>query len=145
MENRVFKAKVDGNWFFLIGVFISFVMILIGETSNTNGSKEYYVGVLAVVIVGGVLYWMALKSTYTLTSDRLLIKFLIYTNELPYKYIQHIKFSNYPSAGRKAAFAKEGLSVFYNQGNLLFISPDQREEFVAEIKERAGHIQVVDK
>lgn len=145
MKDKIYKAKVDGNWFFLIGVFISFIMILIGETSNTNGSKEYYVGILAVVVVGVLLYWMALKSTYTLTSDRLLIKFLIYTNELPYKYIQHIKYSNYPSSGRKAAFAKEGLSVFYSQGSLLFVAPDNRDEFINDLVSRAEYIQVINK
>jgi len=143
MKSKVYKAKVDGNWFFLIGVFISFVMFLIGETSNTNGSKEYYIGILAVAMVGSLLYWMALKSTYTLTSDRLLIKFLIYTNELPYKYIQHIKYSNYPASGRKAAFAKEGVSVFYNQGSLLFIAPEERDEFINDLTSKVDHIQII--
>lgn len=143
MKDKEYKAKVDGNWFFLIGVFISLVMILIGETSNTNGSKEYYVGVLAVIIVGGILYWIALKATYTLASDRMIIKFFMYTNELPYKYIQHLKYSSYPAHGRKAAFAKEGLSIFYNQGNLLFIAPEDRENFVKELMERASEIQII--
>ncbi len=143
MRDKIYKAKVDGNWFFLIAVFISFVMILIGETSNTNGNKEYYVGILAVGIIGSLLYWMALKCTYTLTSDRLIIKFFLYTNELPYKYIQHIKFSNYPSSGRKAAFAKEGLSIFYSQGNLLFIAPENRDVFVEDLAQRREKIQVI--
>lgn len=143
MEDNIYKAKVDGNWFFLIGVFISFIMLLIGETSNTNDSKEYYIGILAVVVIGSLLYWMALKSTYTLTSDRLLIKFFMYTNQLPYKYIQHIKYSNYPSSGRKAAFAKEGLSIFYNQGNLLFIAPADRDLFIKDLRQRAEEIQVI--
>lgn len=143
MKDKIYKAKVDGNWFFLIGVFISFIMLLIGETSNTNGSKEYYVGILAVVIIVSLLYWMALKCTYTLTSDRLLIKFFMYTNQLPYKYIQHIKYSNYPSSGRKAAFAKEGLSIFYSQGNLLFIAPDNRDVFVKNLIQRAKEIQII--
>ncbi len=144
MKDKIYKAKVDGNWFFLIGVFISVIMILIGVTSNTQ-TNDYYYGVVAVAIIGGLLYILATKSSYTLTEDKLVIKFFMYTNELPYSYIQHIKISNYPSSGRKAAFAKEGLSIFYNQGNLLFIGPERRKEFIQDIASRANHIQIIEK
>ena len=142
MKDSIYKAKVDGNWFFLIGLFISAVMILIVNTSNTQ-TNEYWYGVVAVVVIGVILYAFATKSSYTLTEDRLLIKFLIYTNELPYSYIQHIKTSNYPSSGRKAAFAKEGVTIYYNQGSLLFIAPEDRSRFMKDMGNRAEHIQVI--
>ena len=46
----------------------------------------------------------------------------MYTNELPYLYIQIVKTSNYPLTGRKGAFAKEEITIYYNQGNILFIA-----------------------
>lgn len=144
MKSNTYKAKVDGNWFFLIGVFISAVMILIGNTSNTE-SNEYWIGVVAVAIIGSILYYLATRSSYTLTEDRLVIKFFMYTNELPYKYIQHIKKANYPSAGRKAAWAKEGITIYYNQGSMLFIAPVDRSRFINDIGSRAEHVQVIDK
>jgi len=84
-------------------------------------------------------------SVVMILIDKLIIKFFLYTNELPYKYIQHIKKSNYPSAGRKAAWAKEGLTIYYNQGNMLFIAPEKREEFLKEISALADHIQIIEK
>ena len=144
MKDRAYKAKVDGNWFFLIGVFISAVMILIGATSKTQ-TNEYWYGVIAVGIIGGLLYLFATKSSYTLAKDRLVIKFLIYTNELPYSYIQHVKRSNYPSSGRKAAFAKEGIAIYYNQGNILFIAPEDREGFMTDLSNRSNQIQIIEK
>jgi len=144
MKNSVHKAKVEGNWFLLFGVFISVVMILIGKTSNTE-SNEYYIGIAAVFIVGCLVYVLAKRTRYILRADKLIIKFFLYTNELPYKYIQHIKKSNYPSAGRKAAWAKEGLTIYYNQGNMLFIAPEKREEFLIEISALADHIQIIEK
>lgn len=144
MKDRIYKAKVDGNWFFLIGVFISVVMILIGITSKTQ-TNEYFYGVIAVAVIAGLLYLFASRSSYTLTKDRLVIKFFMYTNELPYSYIQNAKTSNYPSSGRKAAFAKEGISIYYNQGNILFIAPKGRSEFIKDIVSRADHIQIIEK
>ena len=144
MKDRIYKAKVDGNWFFLIGVFISAVMILIGITSKTQ-TNEYYYGVVAVALLACILFVFASKSSYTLTNDKLVIKFFMYTNELPYSYIQHAKKSNYPSSGRKAAFAKEGISIYYNQGNILFIAPKGRSEFIKDILSRADHIQIIEK
>lgn len=144
MRDSTYKARVDGNWFFLIGVFISAVMILIGMTSSTE-TNEYFYGVIAVAIIGAILYFFARQSNYQLTEDRLIIKFLIYTNELPYSYIQHAKLSNYPSSGRKAAFAKEGVAIYYSQGSILFIAPVDRALFMTDIKGRAEHIQIIEK
>ena len=144
MMDSIYKAKVDGNWFFLIGVFISAVMILIGVTSKTQ-TNEYFYGVIAVAIIGGLIYLFATRSSYTLTKDKLVIQFFMYTNELPYSYIQHAKTSNYPSSSRKAAFAKEGIAIYYNQGNILFIAPEGRTEFMKDIANRANHIQIIKK
>ena len=144
MKDSIYKAKVDGNWFFLIAIFISVVMLLIGITSKTQ-TNEYYYGVIAVALLACILFVFASKSSYTLTTDRLVIKFFMYTNDLPYTYIQHVKKSNYPSSGRKAAFAKEGISIYYNQGNILFIAPENRLEFMKDIESRANHIQIIEK
>ena len=135
MNDSIYKAKVDGNWFFLIGVFISVVMILIGITSKTQ-TNEYYYGVIAVALLACILFVFASKSSYALTKDRLVIKFFMYTNELPYSYIQIAKKSNYPSAGRKAAFAKEGITIYYNQGNIIFIAPENESRFKYSITMR---------
>ena len=144
MKDSIYKAKVDGNWFFLIAVFISAIMILIGITSKTQ-TNEYYYGVIAVSLIACILFVFASKSSYTLTKDKLIISFLIYTNELPYSYIQLIKTSNYPAAGRKAAFAKEGINIYYNQGSILFIAPVDREDFIKELCNKADHIQLATK
>lgn len=142
MKDEIYQAKVDGNWFFLIGGFISAVMIVIGMTSMTD-TNEYFYGVLAVAIIGVLLYYLASRSSYTLTEDKIVIKFFIYTNELPYSYIQHAKKSNYPSSGRKAAFAKEGIAIYYNQGSILFIAPVDRDRFMQDLGSRADHIQLI--
>ena len=144
MKVSIYQAKVDGNWFFLIAVFISAVMIVIGMTSNTQ-TNEYLYGVIAVAVIGSLLYLFATKSSYTLAEDKLVIKFLIYTNELPYSYIQHVKKGNYSSSGRKAAFANDGVVIYYNQGSILFIAPENVDEFIKDIASRSNHIQTIEK
>lgn len=133
---KIYKAKVDGNWFFIIGSFIVAVIYLVGITTNESSTESSWVPIVIVSAMILAIYYLALRTRYILSKEGVHIKWLWYQQELPYKYIDLVKKSNYPSSGRKFGWAAEGVLVLYSKGNQLYISPINRDQFISDLNDK---------
>lgn len=139
-KTKTYPVLVDGNWFFLITIFICFVMYLVGRTSDTSTTGMFWsIGIIMCIM--GLLYLLAQHTIYTLADDRLIISWLTYRQELPYEYINHIQKSSYPSSGKRFGWAARGLSVTYQNGSKLYITPLDRDEFLEDINAILNHLK----
>lgn len=136
MKNAlVHPAKVESKWFVYLGAFIAlFIMISSMYGVQEESLLSLIFPILLILIVIGLLYMMARKTSYVLTKECIEINMLFYQHKLPYSYIDNVKRSRYPSAGRRMAWAAEGLVLYYASGSMLYIAPEDREAFMEDLK-----------
>lgn len=138
---NTYRAKVEGQWFGYLALFIAALMWLLSLTSS--GSSEPIWSVLIIWAVIALMYYLAQRTSYVLTDEALEINWLFYNKKLPYSYIDRIKASNYPASGYRFAWASTGHSIYYASGSILFISVLEEEAFINDLKAKAPHIKEI--
>ena len=123
-------SKTD-VWIALLLVAGPVILVNLGIYFHKTGAEQDGLLCIAAGIGVGVLTWLlAFPCQYTLEEDRLLAQAGLQKWRVPYADIESAELSNSLQGG--PALSRERIEVRHARGRLL-ISPNEREEFLAEL------------
>ena len=91
-----------------------------------------------LILLGGtgtVMYSIWTGIEYWLEDNRLFLRVSFFHVKIPLNAIKRIERSNYPVLGIRMGLAFTGLRIWWGSRFSLFISPEEEERFLQEIKE----------
>ena len=146
-----FSAKKDKTYLSIMGLLSLFIFVSLILPLITNIDWTVQTAVIRCVIFGGsiaFLSWFILSLSYTFHENHLLVKGAFIQKQIPYDHItnvRHIDGISEMLSGFQLLTAKKGLEISYNSGVVgsVKISPQDEEAFLAELKKREPHVNIV--
>jgi len=149
---KIFKSSKSPFFIFLIrivpyAIFSVLIIRLIIESFTTDFNDEeilvalFILSLIFVILIIFVERWM--KMSYTIDNTYLIINAGVKERRINIKDIQSIKLSGYSSYGYKPALDFKGVQIIYELGRMIYVSPENREEFLEELKKVNEKIVVI--
>lgn len=132
---KTYKSKIG----FSIGLPLALILLSIEIFMLIN---QVWEGALIVVFVVLFIIYLYFDTSYRITSDgKLIIKggFLI-KREIDISSIKKIKATNNPLSA--PAFSLDRLEISYNKYDTILISPEDKREFIQQLKELKPEIVI---
>ncbi|MGS2762950.1 PH domain-containing protein [Sinomicrobium sp. M5D2P9] len=136
-KDILFRFLILGLNVFLVGITV-FVLI-IGEVD-----KHEYWGLILILGVVGLLFWMYFGTNYELSKDRLIYRCGPLKGKIGLDCIKEIVKGKTLWVGFKPATSRNGLIVKYDKYNKIYISPETNESFIEKILELNSDIKVTE-
>lgn len=137
MPDTVYRSQVD-QW--LLVVFALSALAAVGAclTLLYYGSYlEWMVGALTLMIGIGLPAWILNSTTYTLTTGFLVIRSGPFHWGVPLRQINKMTPTTNPLSS--PALSLDRLKIDYSDVKSIMISPENRREFLADLRSRGVH------
>lgn len=100
--------------------------------------------IILLVIFGAIMVplfmlWMWFTTYYILNEESLIIKYGPFKSTIPLQSINTVKKTNNPLSS--PALSLKRVEIFYDKFNSVFISPVDRDEFIALLCKRCPQIE----
>ena len=129
-----FKAEKDWKSALIPWVLLVILSIPLVYAAYQRNWSDCII-LLVVILLQQSLFFALFRSThYTLTSEELVCRSLIFKRRIPYASLRKIEHSNNLYVGLKMSTAFRGLLIHYNKYDELFITPADKELFVQCLK-----------
>lgn len=127
----------------LIIIFLSVVPFLAGDAKAAE--KESIFGVVIVYIITGMLIWILLDTNYKINENKLFYTSGPIRGSMKIANIRKVERWNkwYVISLLKPALDKDGLIIYYNKFEDIFISPKNKEDFINALRKINPNIEVV--
>ena len=139
----VFKSKQSifshSIFVFLIGIF-SFILL---EAPNEENNGE---GLWIPLTIIGLLFlfflYTFLTTYYCISTATLSYKYVFFKGKIAIEKIRKIEYNNsiFVPVTLKLGWSHKGLIIKYNQYDEVYISPKNRDQFVAELLKKNPNI-----
>lgn len=129
---RVFKAKISW-WFFAPFLIIITTLLLLQWPSSLLGS------IFSLVALAFVLH-LVVTTSYTVTPETVFVQCGFFRWEIPTQRITRVTETNNPLSS--PAPSLDRLNISYNKYDNLMISPRDKQEFIAVLRQLNPSIQV---
>jgi len=140
---KTYKSSKSPFFIFLVrivpyAIFSVLIVRLIIESFTTDFNDEeilvalFILSLIFVILILFVERWM--KMSYTIDNTHLIINAGVKERRINIKDIQSVKLSGYSSYGYKPALDFKGVQIIYELGRMIYISPEKKDEFIAELK-----------
>ena len=143
---KVFKSSKNYIMVSLLWLIIIFLFTIpfIPENSESSDTKPI-IGVAILYLVTGMLIWMLLDTNYKIDEKRLFYCSGPIRGNIKIDTIHKIECWNkwYTTSFLKPALGNDGLIIYYNKFDDIYISPQNKEEFIAALREINPEIEVV--
>lgn len=140
MGDRTYRSQID-KWLLIVfvvstvaslGVFVA--MIFMGFAASS-------LVMIPVLLAAAVLPWWIFATTdYTVTNHTLEIRSGPFRWSIAFRDITGIEFTRSPASS--PALSLHRLRIQYKGGALIMISPENREQFLADLRSRGVGVQV---
>ncbi|MFB1049407.1 PH domain-containing protein [Paraliobacillus sp. JSM ZJ581] len=142
-----FRSKVDrfyANFILIVGLIIgvaTFLPLFFEEIRN-----EFVVFLILTtiyLIIMGLILWTVFSIKYVFSQDYLLVKGGPFRSRILYENIKKVLPTTSIFIGYRIMSARDGIEIFYENATLgsVKISPKNKEEFIAELKQRCPNLQ----
>jgi len=132
---KTFKSKVD------LLVLIPILLVLAGAEAFMITNK-IIVGEIGVALLAAFIIYMCIDTLYVVTGDnKLKIKSgFLYNREIYIKSIKKVR----PTKDHRAspALSFDRLEISYNRYGRVVVSPNNKSEFIKELKEVNPRIRI---
>ena len=144
-----FRSKRD--WTFIILLVIALIIIAVAtlwpvvyELFFTK-HPEYpaiWIMIALFVVIAGMLLWIFIDIHYTFYDDYLYVKGGPFRSKIKYKDMTKVNKSSNILVGYRILSSKDALEIHYKHSLMgsVIISPDNQEQFVKVLIEKAAHI-----
>lgn len=134
------KSKVDW-WIGLLLVWVAIVpLVVIGASVQPGRSYDVVPGVISLLVSWGILGGLVFPMRYTLTRDALVVRFGLVRVRVPYDRIRAVAPSSNPLSS--PALSLQRVRIDYDKpngkGTFVLVSPQDRDGFIRELRQRAG-------
>ncbi|QUG40001.1 PH domain-containing protein [Psychrobacillus sp. INOP01] len=144
-----FRSKIDRTFIVIMSVALVIVALatlwpVAYELFFTN-SPEYpaiWIMTSLFLLCTGFLIWISLDIHYTFYDDYLYVKGGPFRSKIKYKDMTKVNKSSNILAGYRILSSKDALEIHYNHSLMgsIIISPDNQEQFLNVLLEKAPHI-----
>ena len=144
-----FRSKIDRTFVTLMSIVIVFIALatlwpVAYELFYTN-SPDYiaiWIMVALFLVCTGFLVWISLDIQYTFYDDYLYVKGGPFRSKIKYKDMTKVNSSSNILAGYRILSSKDALEIHYKYSLLgsIIISPENQEQFVKLLLEKAPHV-----
>ena len=121
-------------------LFMPLLILLDGDYRN-----EDLIGIIIVFAVTGMLIWIMLDTRYIIKEDALFYCSGPIRGTIKIQQIRKVENWNkwYVTSFIKPALGNEGLIIYYNKFDDIYISPKNKTAFIAALREINPSIEVV--
>ncbi len=143
-SRAVYRSRID--WFFKLPlVLVAAVVIFSGyflltDTRESLLSKIAFV--LIVCVVFAIMIHLMRFTFYRFEKNLLHIQSSVFRKQVSYANIREIRRNKTLFIGWKLALATKGLVLHYNKYDVIYISPEDEDEFVAQLLLRNPEIRI---
>ncbi|MFJ7661174.1 PH domain-containing protein [Lysinibacillus sp. NPDC097162] len=141
----VFRTKV--NMFLLTGIFL--VVVIMGSIPLLPLYKQLPFAILLLIAVlflvaGGFVWWYGTSIQYVFYKEYLCIKGGPFKRRIPYQNITKVSPTTDEFTGYKISPTDQGLELCVESTSFssIKISPDNKTEFIAELRKRCPNMQI---
>ena len=141
---KVFKTAKSISLLSILWVCAIGLLALPFIPKNDSGIAAYVINSI-MIIIAAILIWILLDTSYTLTDSELFYRSGPVRGKISIGTIRKIQYDNSFLKGQtlKPSLGTNGLIVFYNKFDEIYISPKMREEFIAEIIARKPDVEII--
>lgn len=129
-----FPSKVDWWLVLALGAGLGAGVV----SASASGEPRAW---LLLVSIGALVGWILLQTDYRLTDTMLEVRCAFYRTQVPVDTIQVLRASRNPLSA--PALSLDRIDVQHQRGHVL-VSPQDRAGFVAAVRQRAPHVEVVE-
>ena len=129
-----FRSRKDAllyALFLVIGVLA--VLIFINFWSAPSLNREMLVPAFALLLVLGLLLWIAMGTSYEITENEMKYRSGPIKGAIAISEIHEVVVGKTMWVGLKPATARNGIIVRYEKYSEIYISPDNNQRFVDEL------------
>ncbi len=106
-------------------------------------NTDTLVPVIIISLTAVLIVSLFLNTTYSLSNTHLLYTSGPFNGEIRIESIQKVKKNTTKYVGFKPALAGDGLIIYYNKFDEIYISPDSSDSFVEQLLKLNPAIQVL--
>ena len=142
----VFKSSEN---YITVGLLWLIVILLLVvpflPNKNNDAENSALIGVVILYAVTGMLLWILLDTNYKIKERRLFYASGPIRGSIKIERIRKVERWNkwYVMSFIKPALDKDGLIIYYDKFEDIFISPENKEEFIKALCEMNPGIEVV--
>lgn len=129
-------------------LWLTAILLLLTPFLPDFEKKDSSVAIIGFIIVyaaGGLLIWILLDTKYRIHKQHLLYYCGPFRGTIPIDKIRKIERWNkwYVNSTMKPALDKDGLIIYYEKFDDIYISPENKENFIKTLLEINPNIEVV--
>ena len=128
---KIYKSKVD--WWLIVVILIAFGYPIVDGIL----SKEYVLSAVFIALLV-LFYFLAKSIQYKIDGENL----IIWRTKIPIQSIHKVYRTRMPLSS--PALSLDRIGIVYNKYDEIFISPNEREEFIKELLKVNPTIEVKD-
>lgn len=139
-----FKSAFSRNQFFFV-LLLPIVLILIISTLSGDPIEKALIPILSLSGFLIVLFSILNATTYyKIENEIVIISMFFYKTKIKISKIRILKYSNslIKTNLYKPGFHYKGLEIEYNKYDDIFISPENRDQFIAQLLEINPNIEI---
>ena len=127
----------------LIIIFLLVIPLIPQDKENSNALP--IIGITLSYLVAGMLIWILLDTKYTIKNNKFIYCSGPIRGTIKIENIYKIERWNkwYVSSFLKPALSKDGLVIYYEKFDDIYISPKNKEVFIAALREINPEIEIV--
>jgi hypothetical protein len=129
-----FKAEKDWKTALIPWVLLVILSIPFVYSAYQRFWSDCLILLVAILLQQSLFFALFRSTHYTLTSEELVCRSLIFKRRIPYTSIRKIEHSNNMYVGLKMSTAFRGLVIHYNTYDELFITPAEKDRFIESLK-----------
>lgn len=141
----VYKSAFGGFTLYIMIAIIAFLTTMLGTSVFVAGEDIPWPVYLIVLVPILLLVWMSVGMRFIIDGDVLKYRAAFFRGTIPIESIRKIEYDNafIKSALLKLGMDHRGLLIRYNKFDDIFISPERRSDFVAELHRLNPDIEVI--
>lgn len=146
MEVKVYKSKVSMLFVVVLIIVLGMcglVFYKIFTQDSFGWNADTMVPLVIISLSAILLVSLFVNTKYTITNTHVLYVSGPFKGEIPIESIQKVKKNTTKYTGIKPALGKNGLVIYYNKYDEIYISPDSSESFVERLLKINPTIQVL--
>ena len=142
----VFKSSKNYIMVSLLWLIIIFLLVIPFIPENTQVDEDSaIIGILVLYSITGMLIWILLDTNYYIKENKLFYCSGPIRGSIKVADIRKVELWNkwYVTSFIKPALGKDGLIIHYNKFDDIYISPKNKEQFIAALRDINPDIEVV--
>ena len=139
-----YKSSVSKVFYVIFPLFIIGVFVLHYLAPKREDGNETLIPIIFLPLMIGIFMLAISKTKYYIEDSILVCQILFYKYKVTIETIRKIEYNHtiFVSTTTKLGWDNKGLIVHFNKFDDYFISPENKEQFIAELQKINPNIEI---